>query len=72
MTQLTRDNLVVARRPGTRLFLALGHKSSPALEGPSERTLFFKNDSAEEELRAMRIPPDSLELVPAKLSAQIG
>jgi hypothetical protein len=72
MTQLTRDGLVVARRPGTRLFLALGPRSHPSLEGPSERTIFFKSASAEEELRAMRVPPDTVELVPAKLSAQIG
>jgi hypothetical protein len=72
MTQLTREGLVVARRPGTRLFLATGVKSPPAFQGPSERTIFFRNESAEAELRAMRVPPESVELVGAKLSAEIG
>jgi hypothetical protein len=72
MTQLSRDRLVVARRPGTRLFLAGGPKSPPAFEGPSERTIFFGHDTAEEELRKLRITPEMVELRPAKLSLQIG
>ena len=72
MTQMTREDLVVAKRPGTRLFLAGGVRSNPAFEGPSERTIFFARDTAEAELRAMRVPPDTVSLIPAVLSAQIG
>jgi hypothetical protein len=72
MTQLTREDLVVARRPGSRLFLSAGPKTPLAFEGPSERTLFFRQDTAEDELHALKIPLDSVELRPAKLSAQIG
>lgn len=72
MTQLSREHLVVARRPGTRLFLAGGPKSPPAFEGPSERTIFFGADSAEEELRKLRILPEMFELRPAKLSLEIN
>lgn len=72
MTQFSREGLVVARRPGTRLFLAGGVKSNPAFEGPSERTIFFKSETAEQELRAMHVPPDTVELIGAKLQLAIG
>lgn len=72
MTQLTREGLVVARRPGTRLFLAGGVKSPPAFEGPSERTIFFRHDTAEKELKAMHVPLWAVELRPATLSARIS
>jgi hypothetical protein len=72
MTQFSRDGLVVARHPGSRLFLAGGVRSHPAFEGPSERTIFFKSETAEAELKAMHIPPSSVELVGAKLSLAIG
>jgi hypothetical protein len=72
MTQMVREGLVVAKRPGSRLFLAGGVRSSPAFEGPSERTIFFNSKTAEAELRAMRVPPSSVELIGATLSAQIG
>jgi hypothetical protein len=72
MTSMTRDGLVVARRPGSRLFLAGGPKSPLSFQGASERTIFFQSAAAETELKAMRIPLESVELVPVKLSAQIG
>lgn len=72
MTQLTCENLVVARRPGTRLFLAGGPRMSPSFEGPNERTIFFRHETVERELRRLSIPKESVELVGAKLSAQIG
>ena len=72
MTQLNRDNLVVARRPGTRLFLAGGPSLGVGFEGPSERTIFFQKETAEQELKRIRVPLDSVELRPAKLSAQLG
>ena len=72
MTQLTREGLVVARRPGSRLYLSAGPKSPLSFEGPSERTLFFQRETVETELHALRIPLDSVELRPAKLSAQIS
>lgn len=72
MTKVSRDGLVVARRPGTRLFITGASGSRPVLSGPSERTIFFQPETAEAELRRMGIPPESVELVGAKLSAQIG
>ncbi len=44
----------------------------PSFEGPSERTLFFREDTAEAELRRLRIPLTSVEFRPAKLSMQVG
>jgi hypothetical protein len=72
MTEMVREDLVVARQPGTRLLLAGGVKSPAAFEGPSERTIFFRHETAEAELKAMRVPVEDVELVPARLSAQIG
>lgn len=72
MTQVHRENLVVAKRPGTRLFLAGSTKTGVGFEGPSERTIFFQSSTAEAELKAMRIPAENFELRPAKWSAQIN
>jgi hypothetical protein len=72
MALINREDLVVAKRPGTRLFLAGGVRSNPAFEGPSERTIFFKHDTAEQELRAMHVPMENVVLVGAKLSVNIG
>jgi hypothetical protein len=70
MSSLKRD-VVVAQRPGTRLFLAGGPQMPTSFEGPSERTIFFQRDTAEMELRRLRIPFASVELRPAKLSVQV-
>ncbi len=72
MTIVKSEDLVVARRPGTRLFLAGGPKSPPSFEGLSERTIFFRDTTAEQELKALKVPLETVELRPAKLSAQIG
>lgn len=72
MSKLSRDNLVVARRPGTRLLLAGGPFLGISFEGLSERTIFFQEETAERELKRLRVPVDSVEFRPAKLSAQVG
>lgn len=71
MTEINRENLVVARKPGTRLLLAGGPRMDTSFEGPSERTLFFARDTAEEELRRLRVPLDRVEFRPASLRMQI-
>jgi hypothetical protein len=69
---MKREDLVVAKMPGMRLFLAGGSRSSPSFEGPSERTIFFPKDQAEAELKRIRIDPSTVELKPASLEVQIG
>lgn len=72
MAQITREDLVVARQNGGRLLLAGGPFLGVSFEGLSERTIFFKAETAEQELKRLRIPPESVEFRPAKLSAQVG
>lgn len=71
MAKVERDGLVVARRPGTRMFLAGTYGFAPSFEGPNERTIFFRPEQAESDLRRMRIPFESVELRPAKFSLHL-
>lgn len=72
MTHLSLEDLVVARQAGGgRLFLAGASGMSPTFEGPSHRTLFFRPEEAEADLRRMRVPVDSVELHPARLVLEV-
>lgn len=70
--QIDSNELVVARQPGTRLFLAGVSGAGPVFEGPSHRTIFFEPHQAESELRRMRVPAETVELKPARMKAQLG
>ena len=72
MAQFSREGLVVARQPGTRLFLAGVSGMAPSFEGLSHRTIFFSPDEVDERLRAMKVDPESVELVESSLHGDIG
>lgn len=65
-------SLVVARRPGTHLMLAGSSGMSPQFEGLSHRTIFFTEETAEAELRKLRVDPESVELRRADLEVILG
>lgn len=71
MTKISREGLLVARMPGSRMFLAGASGSRPVFEGPGERTIFFRKESAEKELRAYGVDPTTVELKPAMMSLEI-
>lgn len=72
MTKLHRDGLLVARLTGTRLLLAGASGSRPSFEGPSERTIFFRPEAVDRELKKHGIDPSRVELKPASFEAHIG
>ncbi len=72
MTKMTHDDLVVARRPGQRLFLAGGAKTPVAFEGISPRTIFFRREEFERELKRLGVSKDSVQPVPASLEVVVG
>lgn len=67
-----RDNLFVAKRVGTNLYLSATPKS-PVNYGPlSETTIFFTDKKADEELKHLRIDPRDVSLIPARMHAEVG
>lgn len=72
MTKVKRDGLVVARMPGSRLFLAGASGSRPTFEGPGERTIFFRPESVDRELKKYGVDPSRVELKKAGLEVNIG
>lgn len=45
---------------------------APSFEGLSHRTIFFSPDEVDERLRAMKVDPESVELVESSLQGDIG
>jgi hypothetical protein len=71
MTKIRREGLLVARMPGSRMFLAGASGSRPVFEGPGERTIFFQRETVDKELRSYGVDPTTVELKPAMMELEI-
>lgn len=67
MKPVIKDDLVVARKAGQRLFLSGTARSGLTFQGMGEKTLFFRTEEFDEEIKRLGVSPSQIVKTPVEL-----